>query len=482
MTPDSTRVMIPGIDCERVFTRKGVVMENYYMGIDVSKGYADFVILDAKKDVVEPNFQLDDTFGSHCKLFEILKRFFDCHSGSVLFAAVESTGGYENNWLHSLGGFQGTLDIRSARLNPLGVRANSKASLRRVITDKISARDVAEYLIAHPEKVTYQQEDSLAGLRRQWGFVRLLVKQKTHILNQFESLLYTANPELIAYCQSGVPAWLLKLLKQYPTAANLAKARATSVARIPYVTAGRAKELIEQAKKSVASATDETTGSLITAMAEQIIRMEETIRIQSQQMAKRCAIPEVTLLKTIPGISDASAIGLMLEIQSVKRFSSVKKLAAHFGLHPAFKTSGDGTSGVRMSKQGRKEPRKILFMVAMVSLTANPHIRKIYEEHTEKGMEKMAAIGLCMHKILRIVYGMLKNNQAYDSQVDQKNRENRMARKATHTVKNVNRRYEIFDQQAPISRRQSNKRKEWKQSQGDNITQHGIGVPIPSAA
>jgi len=457
-------------------------MESYYMGIDVSKGYADFVILDAKKDVVEPNFQLDDTFGSHCKLFEILKRFFESHSEAVLFAAVESTGGYENNWLHSLGGFQGALDIRSARLNPLGVRANSKASLRRVITDKISARDVAEYLIAHPEKVTYQQEDSLAGLRRQWGFVRLLVKQKTQILNQFESLLYTANPELIAYCQSGVPVWLLKLLKKYPTAVKLSKARATSVARIPYVTAGRAKELIDQAKKSVASATDETTGSLITAIAEQIIRMEETIRIQSQQMAKRCAIPEVALLKTIPGISDASAIGLMLEIQSVKRFASVKKLAAHFGLHPAFKTSGDGTSGVRMSKQGRKEPRKILFMVAMVSLTANPHIRKIYEEHTDKGMKKMAAIGLCMHKILRIIYGMLKNNQAYDSQVDQKNRENRTVRKSVHNTKNANRRYEMFDQQAPISRRQSNIRKEWKQSQGDNITQCGIGVPIPSSA
>ena len=457
-------------------------MENYYMGIDVSKGYADFVILDAKKDVVEPNFQLDDTFSSHCKLFEILKRFFDRHSGSVLFAAVESTGGYENNWLHSLGGFQGTFDIRSARLNPLAVRANSKASLRRVITDKISARDVAEYLIAHPEKVTYQQEDSLAGLRRQWGFVRLLVKQKTQILNQFESLLYTANPELIAYCQSGVPAWLLKLLKQYPTAAKLAKARVASVARIPYVTAGRAKELIDQAKKSVASATDETTGNLVTAMAEQIISMGETVRAQTHQMAKQCAIPEVALLKTIPGISDASAIGLMLEIQSVKRFSSVKKLAAHFGLHPVFKTSGDGTSGVRMSKQGRKEPRKILFMVAMVALTTNPHIRKIYEEHTEKGMKKMAAIGLCMHKILRIIYGMLKSNQAYDSLVDQKNRENKTPREATHAVKNVNRRYEEFDQQAPISKRQSNKRKEWEQSQGDNITQCGISVPIPSAA
>jgi transposase len=446
------------------------------MGIDISKGYADFVILDAKKNVVEPNFQLDDTFGSHCKLFEILKRFFDRHSESVLFAAVESTGGYENNWLHSLNGFQGTLNIKSARLNPLGVRANSKASLRRVITDKISARDVAEYLIAHPEKVTYQQEDSLAGLRRQWGFVRLLVKQKTQILNQFESLLYTANPELIAYCKSGVPAWLLKLLKRYPTAAKLAKAKSTSVARIPYVTADRAKELIDQAKKSVASATDEATGNLIAVMAEQIISMEEIIRIQTQQMAKQCTIPEVALLKTIPGISDDSAVGLMLEIQSVKRFSSAKKLAAFFGLHPVFKTSG-----IRMSKQGRKEPRKILFMVALVSLTANPHIRKIYEEHTEKGMKKMAAIGLCMHKILRIIYGMLKNNQAYDSRVDQKNRENITARKATRAAKNANRRYEMFDQQAPISRRQSNKRKEWKQSQGDNITKCGIGVPIPSA-
>jgi len=60
--------MIPGTDHKGDFTRKGVFMESYCMGIDVSKGYADFVILDANKNVVEPNFQLDDTFSSHCKL------------------------------------------------------------------------------------------------------------------------------------------------------------------------------------------------------------------------------------------------------------------------------------------------------------------------------------------------------------------------------------------------------------------------------
>ena len=456
-------------------------MQNYYMGIDVSKGYADFVILDAKKKIVEPNFQLDDTFAGYCKLFEILDRFFNSHPESTLYAALESTGGYENNWLHSLNSFQGMLTIKSARLNPLGVHANSRAALRRVVTDKTSAQDVANYMISHPEKVSYQQEDSLSSLRRQWTFVSLLTKQKTQILNQFESLLYNANPELIAYCKSGVPAWLLKLVKRYPTANKLAKATVTSVAKIPYVSTRRATELIDGAKKSIASATDEVTGKMMMAMVENIIRMDETIRDQTRQMAEHYKIPEIDLLKTFTGISDASAIGLMLEIQTIKRFPSAKKLASFFGLHPVFKTSGDGTTRARMSKQGRKQPRKILFMVALVSLTANPHIAKIYEEHTKKGMKKMAAIGLCMHKILRIIYGMLKNNQAYDPKIDQHNKENSMSRKGANCVKTIHRRYQTFDSKAPISKRQSNKRKEWEKSQGDNVTQCGIGIPIPPA-
>jgi len=75
---------------------------------------------------------------------------------------------------------------------------------------------------------------------------------------------------------------------------------------------------------------------------------------------------------------------------------------------------------------------------------------------------------------------MLKNNQAYDSQIDEKNRENTKEKKNVHASKNLNRRYEATEQNAPISRRQSKKRKEWKQSQSDNSTMCGIGVSIPS--
>ena len=77
-------------------------MDNFYLGGDASKGYTDFVILDDNKKIVEPNFQIDDTFEGHCKLYEIIELLFHDHPDCAMYAAVESTGGYENNWFQFL--------------------------------------------------------------------------------------------------------------------------------------------------------------------------------------------------------------------------------------------------------------------------------------------------------------------------------------------------------------------------------------------
>ena len=455
-------------------------MQNYYLGIDVSKGYADFVILDGHKKTVEPNFQLDDTFDGHCKLYEVLSRFLQEHPEGMLSAAVESTGGYENNWLHRLMKFQATLiNMRSARLNPLGVNANSKASLNRLITDKISARNVAEYMISHSEKISYQQEDYFGSMRKLWGFSNMLTKQKTQLLNQLEFLLYSANPEAMTYCKERTPAWILEVLKRYPTAQKLSEALPESLAAIPFVSSRRAQELIDNAKRSVASTSDTVTEELIVDTVGQIAHLKKIIQLQETKMSALCTIPEVALLKTFKGIGIASAIGLLIEIQAIERFPSVKKLAAFFGLHPVFKSSGDSAGGFHMSKQGRKEPRRILFMVAMASISNNLHIRGIYEEHTKKGMKGMAALGLCMHKILRIIYGMLKHNRPYDPQIDLNNRAKVSQEEKTAAI-DKNRRYQDLDSKAPVSRRQRKNRMEKKPSHSDNLTKCGIMAPSPS--
>jgi transposase len=470
--------MIPGIH----YTEKGgFKMKAFYMGVDVSKGYADFMILNSKKQPVAEAFQLDDTFEGHQSLYKTLGRFLTNHPESALFVGMESTGGYENNWYKSFIEFQGSLNIQTARLNPLGVMHNSKADLKKNTTDKISAQNIAEYLIAHPEKVVYQQEDQLAGLRKQWGFIKMLIKQSTQLLNQLNTLLYTANPELLSYCQDGVPGWLLKLLVQYPSAARLKNAHAKTLANIPYVSRMRAQQLIAYAKRSVASATDTRTEQLVVATTRQILHLKKTIAEQTRLMMNECSISEIELLKTFPGIGDTSAIGLIIEIQTVKRFAGVKKLASFFGVHPVYKISGDGASGFKMSKQGRKEPRQILYMVALSAIRCNPLIKEIYEKHQQQGKHNMAAIGICMHKVLRILYGMLKHNTPFDPQIDSRNRQRRLQVKSDIPEKDTNRRFQDYDRKAPITRRQRKKRLEQERSHNVGDTKSGVTAPVPLA-
>jgi transposase len=463
-----------------IFTEKETVMPNYYLGADISKGYSDFIMLDAAKRPIEDGFQLDDTFEGHRQLYSILSKFCNDHPKARIYAAVESTGGYENNWFDALIKFQSSLPLKTARLNPCGVHNNSKAGLERNITDPISAENVAKYMIAHPENVTYQQQDPLCSLRKQWSFIKMLLKQKTQLLNQLESNLYAANPEILGYCKNGVPKWVLSLLERYPTATKLAKAKRSSLTLIAYVTQSKANALINTAKKSIASATDEITAQIIKATVKQIQQLTKAIEAQEKILAETCSIPEVQLLKTFPGISDISAIGLILEIGSVERFTTAKKLSSFFGLHPIYKKSGDGSWGFHMSKKGRIVPRQILYMVAMVAIQCNPLIKEIYLKHTEKGMKKKAALGVCMHKICRIIYGMLKHNKVFDPNVDRNNREKSPQGK-TKIRKDKRRRYQRFDAKAPISGRHNKKRKERKQSQSDNIAKNGIikaSVPV----
>jgi len=402
-----------------------------------------------------------------------LKEFTDEHPNSIIYSAVESTCGYENNWFNSLLNLQRELNIKVARLNPFGTKHNSEASMNRIITDKNAARNIAEYLINHKEKVKYNKDDKYFAIRRQWKFVRILTKQKTQLYNQLESVLYTANPEILVYCKNGYPNWLLRVIELYPTARALSRARITKLSSIAYVTEKKAISLINGAKQSVAASTDAITANLIISLVKQIYQLDKLIKKQSKLIADNCNLPELRLLKSFIGIGDYSAVGLMINISSINNYENTKKLSSFFGLHPVWKQSGDGTYGMHMSKKGNPEVRSILYMVARTAIIHNPLIKEIYERHLQKGMNKTAAIGVCMHKILRIVYGMLKNNEEFNPEKDRANSQ-KMSRDNTSTkmiaIKlNKLRRYQELDKSAPISNRQAKKRKTQKMSQ-DEIT------------
>jgi len=441
-----------------------------YLGGDVSKGYADWVILSEKKQTVLENFQLDDTYAGHCKLYSTLEAYFDKHTGLEMYAAVESTGGYENNWFNSLKSYQKVFNLKVTRINPSGVNYNRRASMKRNITDAISALSIAEYMINYPDNIVFDQDDKWKTLCRHWNFVEMQKNQRTQTINQLETILYSANPILMRFKKENLPNWLLELIIKYPTADKLAKARPEKLAKIPYLTLQRAQDLVAEAKQNIASATDRNAELLVSQIALQIKAFDQNIKSQMRLIERELICPEIEILKSFKGIDTISAIGLLLEIEAVERFSRVKSISCYFGLHPKFKQSGDKVIGVRMSKQGSKNMRKILFNIAKGAISFNPLIKAVYEKKLSQGMSKMAAIGVCMHKILRIIYGMLKNQQPFNPSIDKQNYERSKSRQQEKQLQeNANieksRRYQEFDNNAPISKKQTKKRKEHDLSQ-----------------
>lgn len=477
---------------ETVFTRK-MLPENVkqkqcsmklYLGGDVSKGYADWVILSEKKQTVLENFQLDDTYAGHCKLYSMLEIYFDKHPGLEMYAAVESTGGYENNWFSTLKSYQKVFNLKVARVNPAGVNLNRRAGMKRNVTDAISALSIAEYMINHPDNIVFDQDDKWKTLCRHWNFVEMQKAQRTQTINQLETILYCANPILMRYKKDNLPGWLLELIIKCPTADKLAKAKPESLAKIPYLTLPRARDLVAEAKLNIASATDRNAELLVRQIALQIKAFDQNIKSQMQLIEKDLICPEIEILKSFKGIDTVSAIGLLLEIETIERFPTVKGFSCYFGLHPRFKQSGDKIIGIRMSKQGSKNMRKILFNIAKGAITFNPLITEVYERKLSEGMPKMAAIGVCMHKILRIIYGMLKSKQPFNPLIDKQNYEKSKSKQQEKQFQESantqrNRRYQEFDESAPISRKQTKKRKEHDLSQCE-ITSQSTGSACSS--
>jgi transposase len=435
-------------------------MQKVFLGGDCSKGYSDFIIIDEKKQTIEPNFQLDDTFEGHNSLYNVLQNLFEKYPDAICFAAVESTGSYENNWFNALKSFSRDLPIKVTRINPYATNHNNEAAMKRVTNDSISAYGIAEYQIHHPEKLNYEQDDEYRSVKRFLTALEMLTKTNTQLLNELETLIYTANPELLMYKRSKMPQWLLTLLYTYPDAATLAKASVEDLCKIPHVARTRAKSIIACAQQSVASASDDMTRIAIRTIITSITSQQKLIALNMLELQKRVQLPQIELLRTFKSIGVLSAIRILIEIGCIERFPTVKHLASFFGLHPVYKQSGDGTWGMHMSKKGRRRPRTTLFMVALNGIKNNLLIKDVFVRERQKGKVKMAALGVCMHKILRIIYAMLKNNTAFDPGIDRLNQERVFAKKGTKKNSDTKRRFQKEDAIAPISKKQARRRKE----------------------
>lgn len=376
------------------------------LGVDVSKGYADFRGLDPDgRPLRTCAARYDDTPAGHAAVRTLIQGLLAQYPDAQLRIGVEGSGGLERNWLHLFLACLPRALHQVYQLNPLAVKRFRDRELHGSVTDARSAHALAEYLRGGLRPADRPFAPVGEGLVVRYRSTRNTQERATQLRNELQNLLPAVQPALVAYCRRGFPAWVLTLLTRYPTAAQLARVRPATLARLPYVTPRRAELLRAAAKQSVGALQDADTGATVAALAAEIRRLDAQVEAAKAYFGQRLALdPIVQRLVTIPGIGLWTAVLLRLEVGSFDRFPSASSLIAFAGLDPRYHQSGDGEQHFRISKRGRSAIRAGLYMAVLSAIRYNPPVQAFYRRLVAAGKTTGVALTACMGKLLRIAY------------------------------------------------------------------------------
>lgn len=125
--------------------------------------------------------------------------------------------------------------------------------------------------------------------------------------------------------------------------------------------------------------------------------------------------PQLVLLQTIPGIDRVGAAMLLVEIGvDMSAFGSAEKLASWVGICPGNNESaGKRKSG--KTRKGNAWIRRLLCEFAQAASRSRCGLKDKFKTMSLRKGHKKAIVALA-HKMLRIIFAMLKNNTPYRDQ------------------------------------------------------------------
>lgn len=269
---------------------------------------------------------------------------------------IEATGIYHFDLAIAL---SQSKDIEVMVINPRASHNFAKVLMTRSKTDVIDAENLALYAERMPFNLWVCPTDELIDLRAIARRITTLNKQKTQSKNQLHALESTQKtPKLV----------------------------------------------IEQ------------TQALIEVFEIQVTTLRDAalVLMQDNEELKEA----YTLITSIKGIAQASAIQILSEVMILPKDMSARQWVAHAGLDPRIFDSGSSVSKKpRISKVGNKYIRQALYMPALVACRFEPNIKGYYHHLiNDNGLKKVQAICAVMRKLLHAIHGMLRAKKEFEGE------------------------------------------------------------------
>ncbi len=132
-------------------------------------------------------------------------------------------------------------------------------------------------------------------------------------------------------------------------------------------------------------------------------------QLQSLCLADAALAPRLAILMSIPGIAQATALSLLVEMPELGSLDQ-RQAASLAGVAPIARDSGT-SCGRRTIRGGRANVRQALFMPALVAARFNPDLKAKYQALLAAGKPAKVALTAIMRKLIILANALLRDQR-----------------------------------------------------------------------
>lgn len=387
---------------------KGGLFMTFYVGVDIAKYEHVASVLDSGSGELRlDSFHFDNDLKGFESFLSNLSKF----KKEEVLIGFESTAHYHQAFFNYLNG----KGYRCILINPLIISRFRKLSLRDTKNDNIDSRVIAQFLLFEHDHLINEEfvMNDLKELCLQRDY---LIRSSAALKIKMISYLDRVFPELESTISKGTfhTKGLRAILKEYPSAQMIAKARIDRLANLAKKAShNRYKEATVRRIREAAKASAGFHSDALALKIRQTIVLLESIEKQIDEVeGVLCSLPSVqnSPLHKIKGINSIEVAYILSAIISIDRFSSAKKLVAYAGLDPKVRQSGTWEAKTtRMSKRGNVLLRYALIWTADNVRKHSPVMKEYYEKKRSQGKGHYNALGHCAAKLCRYIFFLLNH-------------------------------------------------------------------------
>ena len=355
------------------------------------------------------------------KLTKECQECCDKHKLRGTLLAMEPTGVYGEAlaywWEDSGGTVVWVNPMHTKRVKELDDNSPLKSDPKdaKVIAELASQ---GKYLECHLPRGVFAELRNLVSQRDRYQVHR------TAVINQLHQCIDRLFPELIREFSSVRVKSYRNLLARYPAPKELASVSLEELTNLlrkwsrGSLGEDKARRLIYVASKSVGvNEGAKIVAADVKSLIQQLESIEtycDTVEKQIKECLKRT--PGAALLMTIPSFGPITVAGILANTGDLAEYQHPEELLKFAGLNLFSISSGTREGRPRITKRGRAQLRKILYMAALRSARRNSPFNEYYRQLVERRVNRTASLVALMRKLLKVCWSLVRNNRGFEAE------------------------------------------------------------------